>query len=250
MVNLNRSGLPSDTQDRLDGITKIREKALEKYHEQKKNIIEGNNTKGLKDIGKTNSKILNKANKIVPITNRIREISEDPVELLSASPPFRKITLLDLEEHPIDSDGESPSLCPTSTSIISKNSPVPVINKVVVTNSNRGTKRSGYSSSSISRKSKSVLRRESTYLASDSAEESESSGGSDIERVKPRRRYKKNRPKKTVRFSDVNTYIYPEGTIPPETQENKLTQSPSSPSSISHTPVMEDFNLVQLTPDE
>jgi hypothetical protein len=216
----SRSGLSVEAKDRLDGVAKARERALERFQGQRANIYCSNTqttaTKGSK---------MNKG-KVVPITNRKRELSGDPVEFLTTS-PLRKISLLDLED-PLE-EANLPSQESTPSSILSKDSPVPILTKVI--SDHRATLR-GYSpTTTLPRKSKSVLRRESTYLA-DSTEESESSGGDDVGRIRSRRKKLKNKHKKSVRFSEVNTLIYPDSSIS-FSGTNQFTPSPS----ISHSPV-------------
>lgn len=226
-TTLNRTGLSLEAQDRLDGITKAREKALERFHEQRASIQSSGQTA---PSAPTSAKSISKG-KVVPIDQEKRELSGDPVELVTSS-PFRKIALLDLEEH----DSESNPPVERTSSVVSKDSPVPILNKVVDTHR---TIRNY--SPTPSKKSKSVLRRESTYLAVDSAEDSESGGDEHVERIRSRRKRLKNKHKKTVRFSDVNTLIYPDSSIS-FSSTNKVSFSPSiSP------PVIDVAPSVQLS---
>jgi Ca2+-binding EF-hand superfamily protein len=210
----NRNGMSVEAQDRLDGVAKARERALERFQGQRADIH--TNTQATAAKG---SKI--KQGKVVPIHQHKRELSGDPVEFLTTS-PFRKISLLDLEDHPEESN--FPSQQGTPNSILSKDSPVPSLTKVI---SDHRSALRGYSPSIPARKSTSVLRRESTYLA-DSAEESESSGGDDLDRIRSRRKRLKNKHKKTVRFSEVNTFIYPDSSI----SFSGTNQPPLLPSSL------------------
>jgi Ca2+-binding EF-hand superfamily protein len=235
--SLNRNALSPEAQDRLDGVTKARERALDRFQEQRKSLLDAAASPGTTDVGKSTSKLINKG-KVVPMNNKKKDLTGDPVELMTTS-PFRKIALLDLEDHPLDSDGESPSL--TASTVGSRDSPTPIITKVLV-NGHRTTL-VGYTPTRHSRKSKSVLRRESTYLAADS-EESESSGGDDhAERIRSRRKRLKNKHKKAVRFSEVNTYIYPDSSI----SFSSTGQVGPFPSSISHPPVIESPKSAQMS---
>jgi Ca2+-binding EF-hand superfamily protein len=195
VLALSRTELSLDIQDQLDGLSKSRLQALERFRDQKKNSP----TKNL--APKSNPKSLNHPAKVVPVDDD-RVVSEDPVEVIAPS-LHRRVALTDLEEQYFDSDTESPSLCGTSTSLSSREYS-PSVQIVLASGSGRLVKIS-YSPMTTVRKAKSVLRRESTYLASDSAEESESSGNEDLAN-RIRRKRKKSRPKKTVRFSEVNTY--------------------------------------------
>lgn len=188
----SRSRISVEAQDRLDGVTKARERALERFEGQRAGILSSNaQTTAMK--GSKLSKV-----KVFPTTNRKRELSGDPVEFLTTT-PLRKISLLDLEDH--HEETNRPSQQSTPSSDMGDESPVPVLTKV--TSDHRASFRGS------TRKSKSVLLRESTYLA----EESESSGGDELERIRSRKKRVKNQQKKVVRFSEVNTLIYPDSSI-------------------------------------
>jgi Ca2+-binding EF-hand superfamily protein len=218
---LNRNGLSQEAQDRLDGVTKARERALDRFQEQRKTLLDAAAAPGAADPGKSSSKLINKG-KVVPLNQKKKDLSGDPVELMTSS-PIRKIALLDLEDHPLDSDSESPSL--TASTLVSRDSPTPIITKVLV--HSQRTSMINSTPTRQTKKSKSVLQRESTYLAD--SEESESSD-EHADRARSRKKRLKNTHKKAVRFSDVNTYIYPDSSI------SFSSTGPPAPSTSSQPP--------------